>query len=57
MAVNPGSAIIGGRFDLAKPDIAVNGGPRHDLVIAHLTQGLDRANPENSGAALRIDGK
>ena len=57
VTVNAASAAIGGTFNLAKPDIAFDGGPGGDLVVAHLTKGLDKVNPENSAAALRIDGQ
>ena len=57
ITVDAGSAVIGGRFDLATPDVAVDGGATGDLVVAHLTRGLNKRDPEKSGAALRIDGQ
>jgi hypothetical protein len=55
--VDVGSAAIGGRFDLAKPDVVTDGGRSGDLVVVHLTHKFDKMDPEKSGAALRIDGQ
>lgn len=57
ITVNVASALIGGTFDRAKPDVALDGGPTGDLVIAHLTEGLNKVDPQKSAAALRIDGQ
>lgn len=57
ITVDVASAIIGANFNLVKPDVVLDGGLSGDVVVAHLTQGLNKRNPENSGAAFRIDGQ
>jgi hypothetical protein len=55
--VIPGSAVIGGKFDLARPTVEVDCGPSHDFVAVHLGHGFNKLDPEKTAAAFRIDGQ
>jgi hypothetical protein len=57
LTVHGASAVIGGTFTRAQPQVALDGGPGGDLVIAHLTHGFNKSDSEKSGVALRIDGQ
>lgn len=57
ITVDVDSAVIGETFTLAQPQVALDGGPSGDLIVAHLSRGFNKTDPESSGAALRIDGQ
>src|SRR5271157_3079472 len=57
--VDKGSAVIGGDFSLAKVDFTPHDDPPPlgDVIVFHLTHGVDLSNPDQSAAAFRIDGQ
>jgi hypothetical protein len=57
ITVDASSAVIGGTFNLATPAVATDGGTTGDFVVAHLTHGLNKRDPDKNASALRIDGQ